>query len=226
MCDVARPWLDRIPPVTLSSDAVSVDVGCGRFPRNPLNAAHVVGVDLFPDPPFECSSSVSYQQLERGRPLPFDDNSVEVVTAFDVLEHLPRWDIIDGHATNTFIDFMQDSWRILKDGGWFVALTPCFPSESAFVDPTHVNPIAPGTVNYFAGPSFAQGLGYGYTGSYEIVVSDWAPVNCPLWGTQAQATSPERAWTGRSTLGKLRVRLTQWRQASTHVLWVLEKTQP
>ena len=59
---------------------------------------------------------------------PFDDNSIGVVRAFDVLEHLK--DPI--HA-------MKEIERILVPGGYLLSQTPSTDGRGAFQDPTHVS---------------------------------------------------------------------------------------
>lgn len=84
-------WYFRVPnSIKLRHFDLSIDFGCGAVPRNPLSARLVVGVDLSQNPPFEVSNGLDYRQINAGEKLPFPDNSVDVITSFDVLEHLPR----------------------------------------------------------------------------------------------------------------------------------------
>jgi hypothetical protein len=69
---------------------------------------------------------------------------------------------------------MDEIFRCLKPGGLFLAVTPSFPSAAAFQDPTHVNIISKNTLIYFSGAeAWAKLLGYGYSGSFEIVANTW-----------------------------------------------------
>jgi len=177
-----RPWHNYIPIDFEARSGVSVDLGCGRFPRNPLNCQKVIGLDLMQEAPFIEMKGYKYLQTHAGQRLPLNDDEIDVVTAFDVLEHIPRLerDRDDVH-TNPFITIMNEAHRIIRPGGFFIAVTPCYPNPSAFVDPTHVNTITEKTHEYFAGPSHAEALGYGYKGKFDIVSTSWITVNSILW---------------------------------------------
>lgn len=60
--------------------------------------------------------------------LPFADNSVGVIRAFDFLEHLPDK-----------IFTMNEIYRALVPGGWLLSNTPSTDGRGAFQDPTHVS---------------------------------------------------------------------------------------
>jgi glycosyltransferase involved in cell wall biosynthesis len=62
--------------------------------------------------------------------LPFDDNSVDEIRAFDFLEHIP---------IGQTIQVVSEIWRVLKNGGRFESLTPSTEGRGAFQDPTHVS---------------------------------------------------------------------------------------
>jgi len=62
--------------------------------------------------------------------LPIDDNSVDVVRAFDFLEHIPLGKTI-------FV--IDEIWRVLKPGGIFEHFTPSTDGRGAFMDPTHLS---------------------------------------------------------------------------------------
>lgn len=60
--------------------------------------------------------------------LPFDDNSIEEIRAFDFLEHCPL---------GKTLPVVEEIWRVLKPGGLFEHLTPSSDGRGAFQDPTH-----------------------------------------------------------------------------------------
>jgi O-antigen biosynthesis protein len=60
--------------------------------------------------------------------LPFADNSVGVVRAYDFLEHVADKQRI-----------MSEIHRVLVDGGWLLSNTPSADGRGAFQDPTHVS---------------------------------------------------------------------------------------
>jgi SAM-dependent methyltransferase len=74
-----------------------------------------------------------------------------------------------------FIELVNEIHRVLKNGGYFLHVTPAYPSKEAFQDPTHVNIITEDTFPfYFCQPElFAAKVGYGYTGNFELVGQVW-----------------------------------------------------
>lgn len=61
------------------------------------------------------------------RPWPWDDNTVKLIVAEDVVEHL---DI-------SLIDFCDEAWRVLCPGGELFVRTPHHTGDSSWIDPTH-----------------------------------------------------------------------------------------
>ena len=146
-----------------------LDLGCGHNPRNPYNAAILHGIDIRQPPDSLAATSFTYT---RGNfaldPLPFRDNSFDSVSAFDVLEHIPRQLMTPEAVLRLpFIEIMNEIHRVLKPGGIFLALTPAYPSEAAFVDPTHVNIITGQTHTYFTGKTPSARM-YGFVGDFSV----------------------------------------------------------
>lgn len=156
------------------TESLHLDLGSGSQPRNPFSAEKLIGVDIFEEPPEGFSIEFQYVRADITKRLPFQDTSFNSVSAYDVLEHVPRWERINGEIKFPFVSLMNEIWRILKPGGFFYAVTPMFPSISAFGDPTHVNVISRETISYFANPTrYASTLGYGFEGEFEILHSGW-----------------------------------------------------
>ena len=215
--------------------SIHVDLGCGNLPRNPLNAEGVIGVDVASDAPYDVFNGVlDYKQVYPGEPLPFESNQIQSVSAFDFLEHIPRSDRSPvGDFTNPFINMMNEIYRILKPGGVFIALTPCYPSHAAFTDPTHVNVISETTHLYFSGPNFANVKNYGFLGEFAMVEAAWSDWSGILWDTHAAKNQSIQL----STRGKLiayvrrlcrevnfKVRKNLFGYSGeTHFLWVFQK---
>ena len=231
---VAKDWFTRIPVDFGRMSGTSVDLGCGRFPRNPLTAQTVVGVDIVEVAQFEQSLALTYRRTGVGEALPLDDVSANACTAFDFLEHLPRWDRdASGVVRNLFIEMMNEVHRILVPGGLFIAVTPCFPNASAFVDPTHVNTNTPTTHEYFSGPAHARALEYGFNGRFETVAGGWVSGEGPLWQTdeparRKDAVGPIPAVDAIPLSVRLRRRAARTVEAArprrpSHFLWVLRK---
>jgi glycosyltransferase involved in cell wall biosynthesis len=59
---------------------------------------------------------------------PFEDNSVGVIRAHDIFEHLKD----KQHA-------MSEAYRVLADGGWLLVSVPSTDGRGAFQDPTHIS---------------------------------------------------------------------------------------
>lgn len=145
-----------------------LDLGCGKFPRNPYHRASLAGVDVRP---LQGDERFDYRIANLAvQPIPFDDEHFGSVSAFDFIEHVPRLlPTADGQGTVfPFIRLMDEVWRVLAPGGRFYALTPAFPHPEAFIDPTHVNIIAAGTHAYFCGESPMARM-YGFKGRFHAL---------------------------------------------------------
>ena len=103
-------------------------------------------------------------------PIPFVDSYFNSVSAFDVIEHIPRQSVDHERKiiVNPFVELMNEIHRVLQPNGLFYASTPAFPSPEAFQDPTHVNIIIEGTHQYFCGEN-AAAKRYGFTGQFKVI---------------------------------------------------------
>ena len=164
---------------------VHLDLGCGKRPRNPYRRGSLCGTDfrdvgdavavVGPAPTFEfrpCNLALEA--------IPWPDDSFASVSAFDVIEHIPRvLATADGGATFfPFVRLMNEVWRVLAPGGLFYALTPAYPSVLAFQDPTHVNIITDRTHEYFCGDK-PLGRMYGFDGHFRVVRTMWVEDAAP-----------------------------------------------
>jgi len=142
-----------------------LDVGCGSKPRNPFNCDELYGIDIIE----QKNTNFIYKKcnvvLEK---LPFDDSSLDSVSAYDFLEHIPRFIVIDQSTHFPFINFMNEAYRVLKPDGVFYAITPFYPRAEAFTDPTHINFITKKTHRYFTAPKHTANM-YGFNGNFEIL---------------------------------------------------------
>jgi SAM-dependent methyltransferase len=104
--------------------------------------------------------------------LPFEDSTIDFITAYDVLEHVPRVTLHEGRTGFPLIILMNEVFRVLKPGGVFFNMQPCFPFREAFQDPTHVNIMTEDTLYlYFCEPSWARI--YGFEGSFVMIEDGW-----------------------------------------------------
>ncbi|MGM0562555.1 MAG: class I SAM-dependent methyltransferase [Pseudomonadota bacterium] len=147
----------------------ALDIGSGPNPNNFFNAVNIQGVDI------RChEGNEKIIKCEIGREkLPFEGGAFDYVTAFDVVEHVPRLYFGETEPKFPFVELMNEVWRVLKVGGYFLSSTPAFPMKQAFQDPTHVNIITEDTFRlYFCGQSWARI--YGFIGTFEIVDECWS----------------------------------------------------
>ena len=143
-----------------------LDLGCGDNPRNPYGCDELFGIDQS-----DLFSGAGVRACQLGlEPFPYPSDYFDSVSAYDLLEHIPRQaiDYANNRIHFPFIEVMQEVWRVLKPEGKFFALTPAYPAKQAFQDPTHVNIITADTHTYFCGykPPTAR---YGFSGRFEIV---------------------------------------------------------
>lgn len=148
-----------------------LDLGCGKFPRNPYARGQLSGVDIRPLPDAGFDYRVANLVID---PIPCDDGTFGSVSAFDFIEHVPRiLATTDGRGTLfPFVRLMGEIWRVLAPGGRFYALTPAYPHPEAFTDPTHVNIITETTHEYFCGDAPMARM-YGFEGRFIALRADW-----------------------------------------------------
>lgn len=145
-------------------NTLSIDLGCSNSPKNPFNASEVFGIDLF-----EQKENNIYKCRLGFERIPFDENSFDFVSAFDLIEHIPRYSERDDIHNNPFIFLMNEIWRILKVEGIFLSHTPIYPFKSSFQDPTHNNIITADTFNlYFSENKYEIASQYGINCNFKI----------------------------------------------------------
>jgi SAM-dependent methyltransferase len=153
-----------------SEESIHLDFGGGVQPRNPFHAKVLMFTDI---QILESHSLGKFVHMPNSSHIPLDDNFIDSISAFDVLEHIPRIKEVDGKTRFPFVEIMNEIHRVLKPGGIFIAVTPGYPSSVAFQDPTHVNIITVDTVKYFDEQNWAKSLGYGYNGNFRLINQSW-----------------------------------------------------
>lgn len=168
-------WQVDVPYFHLSEDSTHLDLGSGSKPRNPFFATRVVALDLELKKVDQPSNAKSLTLVNHNlsEPLPFSDDSIDSVSAFDLLEHVIRVENVGKKVKYPFINLMDEIFRVLKPDGLFISLTPSFPSPQAFEHPTHVNFISKGTLSYFCGEGSESLKAYGFKGKYRLIQDHW-----------------------------------------------------
>ncbi|MBS7808762.1 class I SAM-dependent methyltransferase [Variovorax sp. PCZ-1] len=147
--------------------ASHLDLGCGQRPKNPYGHPRLFGVDIRSGLQIEGVERIEAANLS-SQPIPFGDNQFDSVSAYDFLEHVPRVSLdAQGDTQFPFIKLIDEIWRVLKPGGMLYAITPAYPHEKAFRDPTHVNIITAKTHRYFTLPKLEARM-YGFAGTFEL----------------------------------------------------------
>ena len=111
---------------------IRIDLGCGGKKQS----ANWVGIDYRERPGVDIVHNLE------NPPFPLPTGCASIVLASHVVEHL------NPHG-GVFIDFMNEAWRLLKDGGEFFIAAPYATSPGMFRDPTHCNFISEETWLYF-----------------------------------------------------------------------------
>lgn len=84
-----------------------------------------------------------------GQPIRLPDNSVDVILAWHVLEHVGRQG-----ETSLWFDAWQEMYRVLKPGGLLYGESPNFDGIWAWSDPTHTRAISRHSFVFFSQDSY------------------------------------------------------------------------
>jgi SAM-dependent methyltransferase len=145
----------------------SLDLGCGQHLQNPFGATEVVGLDVRADLPGNVVQADLIVDA-----LPFADASLDYVTAFDILQYLPRV-VYAPQRRYPLVELMNEVFRVLKPGATFAALTPAAPHTTALADPAQVQPITADTFALYFDARSRLAQASGFRGAFEVVNQEW-----------------------------------------------------
>jgi SAM-dependent methyltransferase len=190
-----------------------LDLGCGYAPRNPYDRDEIWGIDISQEV-LQLSGKIKHADLSFEK-IPFEDNNFDSVSAYDFLEHIPRVlaSSKEERIRFPFIELMNEIWRVLKRGGLLYAVTPAYPRQEVFVDPTHVNIITEKTHIYFTEP-LLMAKAYGFDGSFKVLRAEWMR---PMYDWE-----PDKP-TISHRFKRIKNRI---KRRNTHFLWELEAIKP
>lgn len=190
-----------------------LDLGCGTKPRNPYKQEEIWGIDISQEA-LQLSSKIKFSNLSVEK-IPFEDSFFDSVSSYDFLEHIPRLLASDNdmHVRFPFIELMNEIWRVLKHGGLLYAVTPAYPRQEAFVDPTHVNIITENTHIYFTEPLLMAKM-YGFVGSFKVRRAEWMR---PMY--EWEPDEPTLSHRFKKIKNRIKGR-------NTHFLWEFEAIKP
>ena len=95
------------------------------------------------------------------------NNSQDLVTAYDLLEHIPKVCVKTENGKLTYvyqtINLFNEIYRVLKPGGYFEASVPGIPNywNGVVRDPTHISFYCIESFDYFCRGRF-EGLAHSY----------------------------------------------------------------
>ena len=140
-------------------EPINVDLGCGFRKTGNL------GIDVRPD-----RTNADLICRLGFEPIPLDDEIVDSVYCRDFLEHIPKayYSESEKRLRYPIIELMNEVWRILKSGGSFTSLTPCYPNPEVHRDPTHLSVWTLESMQYFCGKYPVAEL-YGIKTRFELV---------------------------------------------------------
>jgi SAM-dependent methyltransferase len=153
---------DKYGANPLEHSSCSLDLGCGPVPKNYFHAQQAFGVDLVSNEVLGIKKADLIVE-----PIPFQAESMDFITAYDFLEHIPRL-VYCPERRAAFVEIMNSIWTTLKPGGYFLSYTPVYPFSASFRDPTHVNIITSETFRLYFDDTHQWAKMYGFEGAFMI----------------------------------------------------------
>jgi SAM-dependent methyltransferase len=155
-----------------------LDLGCGISPKNPYKAKYLYGIDIEIINKNKIQTDCVVKEIKSKNlildQIPYAEDFFDSISAYDFLEHIPRIISLNikskSYTKYAFIELMNEIYRVLKSRGRFYAITPYYPNDAAFQDPTHVNFITNMTHRYFCEPFLLASM-YGFKGKFRVIRS-------------------------------------------------------
>jgi len=106
----------QVLPETTALQVLDVGCGAGNMIHHLSQYGKVRGIEVDPRPVREARArGYHVEQHDATQPYPFDDDSFDLVTAFDVIEHV-----------DDDLAILQEAYRTLKPGGHIAITVPAF----------------------------------------------------------------------------------------------------
>lgn len=127
--------------------------------------------------------------------IPYADDMFNLVTAYDVLEHIPKVIYLQGGDDypmryNSMIELFNEVYRVLKDGGEFYFVSPKGGTNQYMADPTHITEWVEDSVNYYSGDYFGHHDTYGHTSKFKKVSVEVDPQHTWRMSVRLKAIKP------------------------------------
>ena len=116
---IVRYWLQRVGPLKSSHTLIDCGAGTGMFIEEMSGICRAFALDDHAESLVIARRRLGMERVLEGSctALPFLDNSLDAITALDVLEHVDRDDLA-----------IQEFLRVLKPGGVLVVTVPAMPT--------------------------------------------------------------------------------------------------
>lgn len=141
--------LSKIQFPSISGEPMNIDLGCGAHKQEGF-----IGVDVTDGAGVDVVADLNQR-------FPFPDNSMDIVKAYDVIEHL-----------HDHIHTMNEIWRICKPNALVDIRVPSTDGRGAFQDPTHVSFWNINSFKYYCVefPAYLKLCqSYGFRGKFSVV---------------------------------------------------------
>lgn len=175
-----------------------LDLGCGN---SAAMAGHTragyecFGIDIYPFP----NVKVADLAIE---PIPYSNDSFDLVTAHQFLEHIPKvlyiptsevpkiilFETLD--KRQPLIELFNEVYRVLKNGGEFHFDVPVAGTSQYYGDPTHASEWNEDSINYYSGDYFGMHDAYGHRSKFKKVRVERNPDHDWMLQVTLQAIKP------------------------------------